>query len=219
MFFFSILEIIARLHPMLSFPVAEKWINIFVFSRMDYCNALLAGVSIATLNKLQFVKNSAARILTRTRTTDHSYIQSPYAGSLSGFVLNLKFLCLPIRLCIVFGSSIFVRTLQNQNLVRIPYIPTCDLRSSEAGLLAVPPTRLRFMGDKTFSSFAPKLWNFLPSEIRKVKSLPQNVFRVGSYHLIYLTTSHYCILYNLLVFIFVLYIWIYFNFMNAFLLN
>ncbi len=31
----------ARLRPMLSFSVAEKLINTFVFSRIDYCNALL----------------------------------------------------------------------------------------------------------------------------------------------------------------------------------
>ncbi len=62
---------IARLRPMLSFPVAERLINTFVFTRIDYCNTLLAGASKATLNKLQVVQNSAARILTRTRMRDH----------------------------------------------------------------------------------------------------------------------------------------------------
>ncbi len=42
---------IARLRPMLSFPVAERLINTFVFTRIDYCNALLAGASKATLHK------------------------------------------------------------------------------------------------------------------------------------------------------------------------
>ncbi len=48
----------------------------------------------------------------------------------------------------------------------IPYTPTRDLRSSETGLLTVPLTRLRLMGDRAFSSLAPKLWNSLPIEIR-----------------------------------------------------
>ncbi len=48
---------IARLRPMFSFTVPEKLMNTFVFSRIDYCNALLAGVSKATLNKLQVVQN------------------------------------------------------------------------------------------------------------------------------------------------------------------
>lgn len=51
---------IARLRSVLSFPVAEKLINTFVFSRIDYCNALLARVSQATLNKVQVVLNSTA---------------------------------------------------------------------------------------------------------------------------------------------------------------
>ncbi len=32
----------------------------------------------------------------------------------------------------------------------IPYTPTRDLRSSETGLLTVPLTRLRLMGDRAF---------------------------------------------------------------------
>ncbi len=49
--FFFILEILPDYSPMLSFPVAERLINTFVFTRIDYCNVLLAGASKATLNK------------------------------------------------------------------------------------------------------------------------------------------------------------------------
>ncbi len=54
--YFFHLRNIARLRPMLSFSVAERLINTFVFTRIDYCNALLAGASKATLNKLQVVQ-------------------------------------------------------------------------------------------------------------------------------------------------------------------
>lgn len=56
---------------MLSFPVVEKLINTSEYSPINYCNALLAGVSKATLNELQVMRTLAARILTRTRITDH----------------------------------------------------------------------------------------------------------------------------------------------------
>ncbi len=73
--YFFHLRNIAKLRPMLTFSVAEKFINTFVFSRIDYCGidniALLAGVSKATLSKLQLVQNSAARILTRTSAMEH----------------------------------------------------------------------------------------------------------------------------------------------------
>ncbi|MBN3323460.1 CFDP2 protein, partial [Atractosteus spatula] len=57
---------IFRLHPMLWLTVNEKLLNTFVFSQIDYCNALLAGVSKSTLNKLRYVQNSGARILTQS---------------------------------------------------------------------------------------------------------------------------------------------------------
>ncbi len=155
---------IARLRPMLSLPVAEKLINTFVFSRIDYCNALLAGVSKSTLSKLQSVQNSAARILTRTKTSEHI---SPVLESLHW---------LPVRFRIDF--KIFMLTYKAlhglaphylSQLLSV-YTPSRDLRSSDSGLLVIPPTRLRSMGDRAFSSCAPKLWNSLPSEIRQAES-------------------------------------------------
>uniref|UniRef100_A0A673J120 Eukaryotic translation initiation factor 3 subunit B n=1 Tax=Sinocyclocheilus rhinocerous TaxID=307959 RepID=A0A673J120_9TELE len=59
---------IASLRPMLSFSVAERLINSFVFSRVDYCNGLLAGVSKSSINKLQYLQNSAARILSGAKS-------------------------------------------------------------------------------------------------------------------------------------------------------
>ena len=43
-----------------------------ITSRLDYCNALINGISNTTLNKLQHVQNTAARII--TRTSRHSHI-------------------------------------------------------------------------------------------------------------------------------------------------
>ncbi len=87
---------IAKRCPMLTFSVAEKLINTFVFSRIDYCNALLAGVSKATLSKLQLVQNSAARILTRTSAREHLSWKN-CTSFLLVFVLILKFSCSLIR--------------------------------------------------------------------------------------------------------------------------
>lgn len=69
--YFFHLRNIARLRPMLKFSAVEKLINTFVFTRIDYCNALLDGVSKTTLNKLQLVQNSADRILTITSARLH----------------------------------------------------------------------------------------------------------------------------------------------------
>lgn len=44
---------------------------LIISSRRDYCNALLAGLPQKTLGRLQFTQNTAARVLTGTRITEH----------------------------------------------------------------------------------------------------------------------------------------------------
>lgn len=46
-------------------------IHAFITSHMDYCDALLFGLSVKTLAHLQYIQNSAARLLTHTNRTAH----------------------------------------------------------------------------------------------------------------------------------------------------
>jgi len=83
------------------------------------------------------------------------------------------------------------------------YTSKHDLRSSDTGLLTVPSTRLRLMGDGAFSSLAPKLWNSLPTEIRQAKSfgiyksqLKTHFFRLAFnwFIVFFLLLLSYCVL-------------------------
>ncbi len=56
---------------MLTVSDAEKLVNAFMTSRLDYCNALLGGCPASLINKLQIVQNAAARVLTWSRKYDH----------------------------------------------------------------------------------------------------------------------------------------------------
>ena len=47
-----------------------------VTSRLDCGNALLFGVNVRLIQKLQMVRNSAARLITRQRRRDHQHITS-----------------------------------------------------------------------------------------------------------------------------------------------
>uniref|UniRef100_A0A8C4SW09 Reverse transcriptase domain-containing protein n=1 Tax=Erpetoichthys calabaricus TaxID=27687 RepID=A0A8C4SW09_ERPCA len=62
---------IAKVRPLISLKDAEKLVHVFVFSRLDYCNALLSGLPKKDINRLQRVQKAAARILTRKRKSEH----------------------------------------------------------------------------------------------------------------------------------------------------
>ncbi len=127
-------------------------VNSFVVSRLDYCNVLLAGASKSTLNKLQYVQNSAARILTGTRIGSHI---TPVLESLHWlpvrFRVDLKILMLTFKALHGLAPHYLAELLH-------PYTPSRRLRSSQSNLLVVPQTCLRSMGDKAFSFYAPVLW-------------------------------------------------------------
>ena len=157
---------IARLRPSLTFSAAETLIHTFISSRLDYCNSILYGITSKTLNKLQYVQNSAARLLTNTRSREH----------ITPVLHDLHWL--PVKQRIQF--KILLTTYKTQhNLAPSyltdllqPYVPTRSLRSSEAGLLQVPKPKRRTWGDRAFSVAAPTLWNELPKHIRDAPTIP-----------------------------------------------
>jgi len=55
----------------LSSLAAETVVHAFIASRLDYCNALLYGVSDRLMCRLQSVQNAAARLVTGARRCDH----------------------------------------------------------------------------------------------------------------------------------------------------
>ncbi len=57
---FFLLRNIAKLRNMLPASDAEKLVHAFMTSRLDYCNALLAGCPASSINNIQVVQNTVA---------------------------------------------------------------------------------------------------------------------------------------------------------------
>ena len=68
--FFQLRQV-SKIKGFLSTHDIERVIHALITSRLDYCNALYAGITSASLSRLQLVQNAAARLLTGTRRREH----------------------------------------------------------------------------------------------------------------------------------------------------
>ena len=65
------LRYIAKIRKFLSYRQCEVLIHAFVSSKLDHCNVLLSGLQKSQVKRLQYVQNSAARLLTSTSRYEH----------------------------------------------------------------------------------------------------------------------------------------------------
>lgn len=153
---------IARLGSSLSTTDAEKLTHAFISSRLGYCNALFAGISSKVINRLQYVQNSAAGILTKTKKHEHI---SPVLTSVHWlpvkYMIDFKVLLLTYKSVHSQGPACLRDLLQY-------HIAKRKLRSGNSVVLSVPRTRLHTVA---FCSLAPCLWNALPGYLTNCDSV------------------------------------------------
>lgn len=118
------------------------------------------------IQRLQYVQNSAARLLTGSRKYDHI---TP---------ILKDFHWLPVKQRIIF--KILTLTFKALHDVNSPqylknmlqlYNPSRSLRSSSKKLLYVPKFDLKSYDARAFSVCAPVLWNSLSDYIRQSESV------------------------------------------------
>jgi len=139
-------------------------VHALVISRIDYCNAVLAGVHDVHLRQLQRVLNAAARLIARKRKYD----------SISA-TLRDALHWLPIGQRVEFKLSVLVfNCMHNQapSYLSTMCQPVADnagrrhLRSAARGDLAVPATGTLRYGPRSFAVAGPSTWNSLPAPLR-----------------------------------------------------
>ncbi len=136
---------------------AQLFVQALVISRLDYCNALLAGPPSCTIKPLQMIQNAAARLVFSEPRRAHV---TPLFVSLHWLPVaaRIKFKTLMLAYRTATGSA----PSYLHSLMTI-YIPSNSLRSASERCLVVP--------SQTFSFTVPGWWNELPTPIRNAESL------------------------------------------------
>jgi len=152
----------------LSSTAAKTVVHAFMASRLDYCNALLYGVSDKLMRRLQSVQNAAARLVTGVQCCEH----------ITPILRQLHWL--PMRQHVLFKITVLVfQCLAGQapSYLSDDYQPISNfqprrLRSSDSLTCVVRHAHDTY-GDRCFATAAPLVWNSLPAELQQCDSLMQ----------------------------------------------
>ncbi len=150
---------IRKIRPFLTEHAAQLLVQALVVSRMDYCNALLAGLPSNTIKPLQMIQNAAARLVFNEPKRTHV---TPLFISLHWLPVaaRIKFKTLMLAYRTTTGSA----PSYFHSLLRF-YIPSRSLRSASERRLVVPSQRGSKSLSRTFSFTIPGWWNNLPTPV------------------------------------------------------
>lgn len=146
--------------------VTARLVSAFVLSRLDYCNAVLAGLPASTVAPLQRVLHAAARLVLQLRPRDHV---TPALRELHWLPIAQRIdykLCLMVHKAAIGHTPAYMSDL----LTAAADVPSsATLRAATSGNYVVPRTLHKF-GDRAFSVAAPKAWNRLPAALKTIRS-------------------------------------------------
>jgi len=142
----------------------RNWPSVLVLLDLSDANALLSGLPKTTINQLQLIQNSAARVLTKTKKRYHSYtkIITLVPGS---FHVDFKNLLLVYKALHGLALDYLLKMFMSL-WTRKDYLD----KESDSLLLTVPHSRSKRFGDAAFSRYAPRIWNNL-LEVRHAENI------------------------------------------------
>jgi hypothetical protein len=139
--------------------VTIKLVVALVFSRLDYCNAVIAGLPATTLAPLPRVLHAAALLVNGLRPCNHVTSILQELQWLSIAQCRDYRLCLQMHKSVIGNAPIYLTNL----LTAVTDVPSRSaLRDASNSDFVVPKTRLK-LGERAFSVAVPLTWNRLPS--------------------------------------------------------
>ena len=162
---FLLIRHLRQIRSSLDLNSSKLLANALISSRLDYCNSLLYNLPNTSINRLQRVQNSLARVvIPSSKRFDH----------ITPTLTELHWL--PVKKRIEFKiAAVTSKILQNKQPSYLfellqPHNPPRTLRSSNQLFLTKPLIKSA-LGRRSFSFAAPHIWNMLPDYLRNATSL------------------------------------------------
>ncbi len=140
---------------------AQLLVQALVISRLDYCNALLAGLPSNTIKPLQVIQNAAVRLVFNEHMLHLSL--SPCTGYQLQLTSSSRHWCLHIEQPQAQHPPTSTHYYKSTSPPEV-----WDLRAMPRGTIT---ERLKITLQNTFSFTIPAWWNYLPTPISNAGSL------------------------------------------------
>ncbi len=156
---------IRKIRPFLSEHATQLLVQALVLSRLDYCNALLAGLPANSIKPLQLIQNAVERLIFNELKRTH----------ITPLFINLHWL--PIAARLKFKALMFANKTTSGsaplylNSVLQTYVPSRSLDSASERRIILPSQRGTKSLSQAFTLTVPSWWNDLPNSIRAAESL------------------------------------------------
>ena len=125
--------------------------NAFIHSCIDYCNSLFYGLPKYSINRLQKIQNSVARIVTRTSRSSHI---TPVLKSLHWLPVQYR---INFKLCCITHRALSLKEPHYLNSLLINRLNLHSLLSSSFNPLTLPFFNKKSNGFRSFAHAAPFL--------------------------------------------------------------
>lgn len=156
---------IGKIRKYIDEDACKTLVQSLVISRLDYANALYAGLPQSLLHRLELVQNSAARVITKTSRKEHI---TPILFKLHWLPIEFR-----VKYKLILHAYKALHDMAPNYIKDMlqPYRPTRSLRSSSKLMLEVPRSRTVTYGQRSLRVITAKLWNDLPTSLKSETEL------------------------------------------------